>query len=149
MGSKRHIMLYTKQRLRLFRKARCWYVDATFHVVKAPYTQLWSIHAFVRVDDCAKQVPLAYVIMSGKRASDYRAVLKAVLDQSTDDQQFNIERVVGDFEAAVWKAVHEVLSHIQMRGCSFHWSQSVWRHIQAIGLQSAYSADHALHGCAS
>jgi len=50
--------------------------------------------------------------MSGKRASDYGAALKAVLDESTDDQQNNVERVFGDFEAAVWKAVHEVLPHV-------------------------------------
>jgi len=131
--------------MRLLRKARCWYVDGTFHVVKAPFTQLWSIHAFVRIDDRVKQVPLAYVIMSGKRTSDYRGVLKALLDQTTDDQLFHVERVVGDFEAAVWKAVRHVLPHVQMRGCSFHWSQSVWRHIQGLGLQSAYNSDHALH----
>lgn len=83
--------------------------------------------------------------MSGKRTSDYRGVLKALLDQTTDDQLFYVERVVGDFEAAVWKAVRQVLPHVQMRGCSFHWSQSVWRHIQGLGLQSAYNSDHALH----
>jgi len=145
VGSKRHLVLYTEQQMRLLRR----YVDGTFHFVQVPYTQLWSIHASVRVDDRAKQVPLANVIMSGKRASDYRAVLKAVLDESTDDRKFNVERVVGDFEAAAWKAVHEVLPHVQMRGCSFHCSHSVWRHIQDLGLQSAYNADHALHRCAS
>lgn len=145
VGPKRHLVLFTDQQMRLLRKARCWYVDGTFHVVKAPFTQLWSIHAFVRIDDRVKQVPLAYVIMSGKRTSDYRGVLKALLDQTTDDQLFHVERVVGDFEAAVWKAVRHVLPHVQMRGCSFHWSQSVWRHIQGLGLQSAYNSDHALH----
>ena len=76
VGPKRHSVLFTDQQIRLLRKARCWYVDGTFHVVKAPFTQL--LNAFVRIEDRVKQVPLTYVIMSGKRTSDYRGVLKAL-----------------------------------------------------------------------
>ena len=47
-------------------------------VVKAPFTQHWSIHAFVRAGDAMKQLPLAFVLMSGKRKADYKAVRRAV-----------------------------------------------------------------------
>ncbi|XP_070180363.1 uncharacterized protein [Littorina saxatilis] len=74
-GTRRHLLFYTKQQAHLLSKARRWFVDATFKVAKAPFTQLWSIHAFARVDDQLKQLPLAFALMSGKRRYDYQCVL--------------------------------------------------------------------------
>ena len=42
--------------------------------------------------------------------------------------------------AAVWNAVSEELPNAIHRGCAFHWSQAIWRHIQTSGLQPAYVA---------
>ena len=53
-------------------------MDGTFKVIKAPFTQLYSIHAFVRQSGDVKPVPLLFVLMSGKRKRDYGRVLKAV-----------------------------------------------------------------------
>ena len=67
--------------------------------------QLWSIHAFARVDDAVRQVPLAYVIMSSKRRRDYIAILQELLEALEDrDMDCALKVVVGDFEAAVWQA---------------------------------------------
>jgi len=70
VGAQRHLLLFTARQLQLLSRALCWYVDGTFNVVKSPFTQL-----FVRCDDDVKQLPLAFLLMSSKRASDYRAVL--------------------------------------------------------------------------
>ena len=45
----------------------CRFVDGTFKIVKAPFTQLWSIHAFVRHGTVAKQIPLVFILMSARR----------------------------------------------------------------------------------
>jgi hypothetical protein len=49
-------------------------MDGTFRVVKDPFQQLFSTHAFVRSDDNMKQIPLVFVFMSGKSTEDYYRV---------------------------------------------------------------------------
>jgi hypothetical protein len=46
-------------------------MDGTFRVVKDLFQQLFSTHAFVRSGDNMKQIPLVFVIMSGKSTDDY------------------------------------------------------------------------------
>ncbi|XP_073258751.1 uncharacterized protein [Porites lutea] len=36
-----------------------------------------------------------------------------------------------------------VLPAVQLQGCVFHWTQALWRKVQELGLQTAYSNDEA------
>lgn len=40
---RRHLLFATEKQLELLSKAKSWYIDATFHVVKPPFTQLFSV----------------------------------------------------------------------------------------------------------
>ena len=72
---RRHLIFSTEKQLTLLSKAKTWYIDSTFHVVKAPFTQLFSVHAFLKGSEGnTKQVPLAYALMSGKSRKDYNKV---------------------------------------------------------------------------
>ena len=51
----------TDEQLQLLQQGKRWYLDATFYVVRRPFQQLFSVHAFVRKGDSLKQVLLAFV----------------------------------------------------------------------------------------
>ena len=66
----RHIIFAIDQQLAHLGKAKSWYIDGTFNwitVVKRQFQQLFTINAFGRSDDHAKQVPLVFVLMSGRK----------------------------------------------------------------------------------
>ena len=139
VGERRHLVFASKRQLKILRKAKRWYADATFKVVRKPFTQLFSIHAFVKSDENVKQVPLLFAFMSGKRRKDYKKILQMVEDLVPGE--ISVKEIVVDFEASIWKAIPEVFGDVKILGCNFHWGQAVWRHVQQLGLQVSYNND--------
>lgn len=104
VGGRRHLIFSTSKQLQLLEKAKTWFMDATFHVVSSPFSQLFSIHAFVKANGVVKQVPLVFVIMSGKRKRDYGKVLKAVLCRLSTTA---VKEVVINYESALWRVLQK------------------------------------------
>ena len=77
-------------------------MDATFKLCRHPFTQLFTVNALVKKDDNVKQVPLAFVLMSGRNKGDYKAVLQALLSILPNNPRVN--KITLGFEKAVWGA---------------------------------------------
>jgi len=50
-----------------------------------------------------------------------------------------------DFEAALWREVAAEFPDASIKGCTFHFSQAIWRKTQELGLQKAYMEKRLLH----
>ena len=97
-------------------------MDATFKLCRHPFTQLFTVNAFVKKDDHVKQVPLAFVLMSGRKKGDYKAVLQALLSILPNNSR--VKKITLDFEKAMWSVTRQVLPNIKLMGCSFHFTQA-------------------------
>ena len=89
--------------------------------------QLLTVNAFVRSEDHAKQVPLVFALMSGKKKKDYRAVIREIIKNIPG--QPSVKKVTVDYERAIWSASQKVLLDVRIMGCAFHWTQVLWRKV--------------------
>jgi hypothetical protein len=48
VGSKRHLIFMTDEQLALLKTAVRWYADGTFKIINFPFTQLFSLHGFLK-----------------------------------------------------------------------------------------------------
>ena len=100
------------EQLDILGRAKTWYMDATFKVVKKPFTQLFTVHCFVKKDEHIKQVPVLYALMSGKKTSDYKAVLKAL--KAALPGNIRVQEGMLDFEKALWTAMASVFPQVSV-----------------------------------
>ena len=111
-------------------------MDGTFKVVREPFVQLFSVHAFIQRDQCEKQVPLTFVVMNRRSTPDYQAALQAVIDALPSPPV--VKTITTDYERAIWKGCRQVFPGVQVRGCGFHWAQAVEHQLGEVGLITAY-----------
>ena len=108
--------------------------DATFHTVPSLFYQLWNIlgrhgnYSF----------PLVHVLMTCKKAFLYHKVLQKIKELVPN---FTPEKAMGDFESSPGEAFKTTFPECEIGGCQFHFSQSLFRKIQKLGLTDEFSAN--------
>ena len=140
----RNLIFATPDQLQILAETKVLFLDGTFKVVKAPFKQLFSFHTFLGDADCnnIKQISLIFVLMSSKKKKDYMAVFQKVKDHAPI---LELTHLILDFESSIWRAARIIFPDVHIRGCSFHWSQALWRKVQELGLVVAYNSVSAVH----
>ena len=135
----RHLVFYTDIGLRQLGDCPRWYVDETFKLVTPPFVQLWTISGYLKNDKrVIKQVPLLFVLMTRRRATDYSAVFFFLLQKLPLPR---VTQIVSDFERAVFKAVELHWPAVDHTGCNFHWAQAVVKKTKDLGLFNGFCHD--------
>ena len=127
MRERRHLMFASSHQLAVLCRAKSWFIDGTFKLCRQPFSQLLTVNAFVRSGDCVKQVPLVFVIMSRRKKRDYKEVFRALCDVLPVAPV--VSKITLDFEKAMWSTLPEIFPTVRLHGCSFHWTQALWRKV--------------------
>jgi hypothetical protein len=85
-----------------------------FDIVTKLFTQLVTIHG---ITNDGWVFPLVYALLPDKKASSYKCLF----------EQLRPDMVLLDFERATMRAIREVCPDVELQGCHFHFTQSLYR----------------------
>ncbi|XP_025407409.1 uncharacterized protein LOC112681362 [Sipha flava] len=111
-----------------------WYADGTFSTSPSLFTQIYTIHGI----QYSNVFPLVFPLLPNKMESTYCRLFEALKSIKTG---LSSETIMVDFEKAAMNAISKYFPGTKIRGCFFHFTQSVWRHVQQTGLQQQYIED--------
>ncbi|XP_072377879.1 uncharacterized protein [Diabrotica undecimpunctata] len=135
------ILLFSTQRyLRFMEQCDHWYADGTFNSAPPLFSQIYTIHG-VRYSNV---IPTVFALLTNKTQETYTRVFQQLKVLNPALRPLTI---MMDFERAAMNAAQTEFPNVRIRGCFFHFSQCMWRHIQSAGLQRRYieNPDFALH----
>ncbi|XP_072400820.1 uncharacterized protein [Diabrotica undecimpunctata] len=117
-----------------------WYADGTFNSAPPLFSQIYTIHG-VRYSNV---IPTVFALLTNKTQETYTRVFQQLKVLNPALRPLTI---MMDFEKAAMNAAQTEFPNVRIRGCFFHFSQCMWRHIQSAGLQRRYieNPDFALH----
>lgn len=131
------LMIFMSQKCAVaLQKCSDIYVDGTFATCPKPFKQLVTIHGKYG----NRILPLAFCLLTSKRTALYREMIRQ-LQQSIlrlSGQAFQPDRVICDFEISLMTAIETDLPNAVIKGCYFHFCQSLWRKVQELGLSVLY-----------
>ena len=128
------LVFASSTQLEVLQSATDVYFDATFKVVPTLYYQLLTV--FVPYGDSA--FPVFFALMSRKTEALYEKVFENMKHLAP---QFAPSSAMADFEEASVNAFRQVFGDVAVKGCWFHYAQSVTKRVQKLGLKDAYVSD--------
>ena len=137
-GENKILAFATDQNLRILSEASTIYGDGTFYAAPQLYTQIYTFHAMYK----GTMLPLLYILLPSKTAAVYQECLEE-LDRvlARKGLFLNPRKVLLDYELAAHRAWLQMRPNIEMKGCLFHFCQTIWRKLQTLGLSVAYKDD--------
>jgi hypothetical protein len=132
--SGRMVIITSESMLRHLEQATTILCDGTFKVVPNQFYQLYTVH-FIKHDAVFACV---YALLPSKTQTIYVRMWEVIQQHCPN---FAPRYAVTDFEKAAQEALVQVFPDCQLEGCFFHFTQAIWRKIQALDLRNAYIED--------
>lgn len=121
---KRFIIFATEANLNLLLNSEHLLFDGTFDTEPTFFTQLVTLH-ILKYDTT---FPIAYALLPDKKAVSYERFFKKIIELRPTLKPLTI---IIDFEPAMIKVIKQHFPYTDVRGCFFHMTNCVWRHIQS------------------
>ncbi|CAF4218278.1 unnamed protein product [Rotaria sp. Silwood2] len=112
------------------------HMDGTFSSSPAHFDQVFIIQA-IHHGSC---VPVVHSLLPDRKTSNYLYLFNILFDQAKKfNKKLDPVHIMTDFEPGLTKAILIQFSEKTIqKGCFFHFCQSIYRHVQSLGLSSSY-----------
>lgn len=105
-------------------------VDGTFKSCPTGFFQVLVIHGYF----LGQSFPLFYCLLKSKRQETYEKcfqICKTII-------KLNPLYIISDFEKSLNNALCKIFTNTEIKGCFFHFAQSLWRRVQTTNLTIRY-----------
>lgn len=126
----RFIVLFSENNSNILSSISTVLIDGTFWCVPREFSQLITIHCLL----FGKYFPLCYILMNSKQQEAYNVVFSKIKELIN----CRFRHIIVDFEIGLKNSLINAFPNALLFGCSFHFGQSNWRHIQSLGLARDY-----------
>ena len=96
--------------------------DGTFYTVPCQFYQLWTIFIVVNLH----VFPAMHCLLTGKSQELYESILLKIQNLIP---QFHPKVSMSDWELAARNAFKSIFNGIPVKGCWFHYTQRIWKHV--------------------
>ena len=131
---KRIVIFATRRNLQCLSQSSHWYADGTFKTAPLLFHQLYTVHGLRENDS----LPLVFGLLPDKTEETYIKFLQEIKNIEPSCAPLS---VTIDFERAMMNACSKEFLNTELNGCFFHFSQCIFRAIQANGLKQRYETD--------
>lgn len=129
-GKERFIIFYSKKNDYLIKNVEVVLVDGTFWSAPLDFKQLLTLNILV----FGRIFPICYILLNGKTEEIYKSAFKKFVEVCKVDFKY----LISDYEIGLINALKNVFPNAKNSGCSFHFTQAIWRKIQSLGLSYDY-----------
>ncbi|CAF1470139.1 unnamed protein product, partial [Rotaria sordida] len=118
-----------------------WYGDGTFYTCPSIFYQMYSIHTYYD----GISTPCIFALLTGKNEQIYTDLFTVIFKKMFEFRlPIRLRTITIDFELAIYNVFTKNYPTVIVRGCLFHYGQSLFRKFVDLSLKTAYKNDENL-----
>jgi len=136
-GSDRLLIFGSDWSLRFLSSCSQVHADGTFSTRPIIFAQIYIVFGF----DKDYMIPCIYCLTTKRDEVLYKKIFTHLITLCANiNLTFSPKRFTSDFEIATIQACQYLFPNVKISACFFHYSQSIWRKIQELGLSRLVSS---------